>query len=66
MLLLFVPFRNEHELIGKNQTAEEAFNNYISYNNEMGENHKKLSKMLQAQKNVNKINEHRTSMEEEC
>ena len=67
LLLLFVPFRNEEELVENNESAENAFSKFIQSNSEIKEHHEKLSKLLQAQKKVCKINEHRDATEgEEC
>ena len=66
LLLLFVPFQNESDLLGKGVSAEEAFNHLISSTSCMGEHHKKLTKMLKAQTKVREINEHREATEEVC
>ena len=66
LLLLFVPFRNEGDLLGEHHSAEEAFNHFISSTSSMGAHHEKLSKMLKAQTRVRKINEHHEATEEVC
>ena len=66
LLLLFVPFRNEGNLLGLHCSAEQAFNHYISSSSRMGGHHEKLSKMLKAQNKVREINGHRAANEEIC
>ena len=66
LLLLFVPFRVESDLLGKHQTPEQAFNEYISSGPRMEGHHEKLQKILKAQATVRKINEHREVSEELC
>ena len=66
LLLLFVPFRNEGDLLGVHCSAEQAFNHYISSSSMMGGHHEKLSKVLKAQNKVREINEHRAATEEIC
>ena len=46
-------------------TTENAFNNFIAFNNDLGQHHKKLCKMLQAQIRVNKIYDHHSCEEEQ-
>ena len=58
-MLLFVPFTNEADLIGEGQTAEEAFNQFLSQYGTMEEHHESLQRMLQAQFMVVAINEAR-------
>jgi len=65
ILLLFIPFRNESDLVKTNQSVEDAFNLFIASNPDIKEHHEKLTKILQAQKRVTKINEHRKSTQEE-
>ena len=55
LLLLFVPFTNEADLIGEGQTAEEAINEFLSQYGTM--HHDSLQRMLQAQSKVVAINE---------
>jgi len=66
LLVLFVPFRKESDLVDGDQTAEDAFNVFISTSTDMKGHHEKLTKMLQAQSKVHRINEHRQATEEEC
>ena len=66
LLLLFVPFRNEGDLLGVHSSAELAFNHYISSSSSMGGHHEKLTKMLKAQSKIHEINEHRAATEEIC
>ena len=62
LLLLFVPFCTESNLIENGQTAEEAFNHFITTRGDMHEHHESLQKMLKAQSTVHKINEIRVKM----
>ena len=64
LLLLFVPFRNESDLIGAHGSAEQAFNSFLASSNDMKGHHEKLLKMLQAQTKVREINEHRETVED--
>ena len=66
LLLLFVPFRNEDDLLGVHHSAEQAFNHFLSSCSSMEGHHEKLSKMLKAQNKVRNINEHREATEEIC
>ena len=63
LLLLFVPFTNEADLIGQSQTAEQAFNRFLSEYGSMEEHHECLQRMLQAQSKVVAINEARKGEE---
>jgi len=65
ILLFFIPFRNKSDLVKTNQSVEDAFNLFIASNPDIQEQHEKLTKILQAQKKVTKINEHRESTQEE-
>ena len=58
LLLLFVPFTDESELVGDGQTAEEAFNDHFKHYSSM-EEHETLQKMLRVQSKVQRINEAR-------
>ena len=66
LLLLFVPFRNESNLLGIHHSAEQAFNHFISSSSSMGVHHEKFSKFLKAQTKIREINEHREATEEVC
>jgi len=55
LLLLFHPFRNESDLIAKDQTTEEAINQFIASNSDIQQHHEKLSKILQAQQKLMSI-----------
>ena len=59
ILLLFIPFRDEHRLLDENETAEEAFQRYLQQSNQLNIHHSKLQQMLTAQSAVKKINEAR-------
>ena len=63
LLLLFVPFTNEVDLIGEDQTAEEAFNQFLSEYDSMEDHHESLQRMLQAHSKVVAINEARKGEE---
>ena len=63
LLLLFVPFRNESDLIGEHGSAEQTFNSFLAPSNDMKGHHEKLLKMLQAQTKIHEINEHRETVE---
>jgi len=54
-----VPFWNESNLVENFNSAEEAFNHFITSSGDMHKHHKRLQKMLNAQSTVHKINEHR-------
>ena len=63
LLLLFVPFTDESQLVGDGQTAEEAFNESFRDYSSMEDHHESLQKMLQAQSKVRRINEARKEEE---
>ena len=56
LLLLFVPFRSEAELVKEGETAEQAFSRASSTNSGIHLHHEKLEQMLKAQENVKNIN----------
>ena len=56
LLLLFVPFRSEAELVKEGETAEQAFSRASSTNSGIHLHHEKLEQMLMAQENVKNIN----------
>lgn len=56
LLLLFVPFRDEADLIGKHRSAEQAFNEFLALNADMKCHHEKLLKMLESHNKVAEIN----------
>ena len=58
-----MPFRDECDLIESGQTAEEAFNHFITTRGEMSDHHGSLQRMLKAQSKVHKINENRAENE---
>ena len=58
-MVLFIPFRNEWDLMKEGITAEVAFNLHIGSNVNLSEHHKKLQELLKAQTAVKKINEAR-------
>ena len=59
LLLLFMPFTEESELLSEGQSAEDAFNDFFSKCASMEEHHESLQRMLQAQSKVKTINEAR-------
>ena len=59
LLVLFVPFRNESDLISEGHTPEMAFNSHVASNVAMKEYHNKLTKALQCQQKIQDINEAR-------
>ena len=63
LLLLFVPFTDESQLVGEGQTAEEAFNEHFKDYSSMEDHHESLQRMLQAQSKVRRINEARKEEE---
>ena len=63
LLLLFVPFTDESQLVSEGQTAEEAFNEHFKDHSSMEEHHESLQRMLQAQSKVKRINEARKDEE---
>ena len=64
LLLLFVPFRDESDLIGEHGSAEQAFNSFLASSSDMKGHPEKLLKMFQAQVKVREINEHSEAVEE--
>ena len=63
LLLLFVPFTDESQLVGEGQSAEEAFSKQFSKCTLMEHYHEGLQRMLRAQSKVKKINEARKEEE---
>ena len=59
LLLLFVPFRNEMDLVKEGEIAEDAFQRHLEHNNALNVHSDKLQKMLAARENVHRINEAR-------
>ena len=59
LLLLFVPFTDESQLVRDGQIAEEAFNEHFSSSSSMEHHHESLQKTLKAQSKVRRINEAR-------
>ena len=57
LLLLFVPFRNEMDLVKEGERAEDAFQQHLEHNNALNVHSDKLQKMLAARENVHRINE---------
>ena len=63
MILLFVPFTDESQLVDEGQPAEQAFNKHFSKCTMMDDYHEGLQRMLQAQSKVKQINEARKEEE---
>ena len=59
LILLFVPFRDESDLLLAGETAEEAFNRLLPTNDNCSAYHSRLQKILALQATVNKIDEAR-------
>ena len=64
LLLLFVPFRTEGNLIEDGENAESAFNRHMQNNDAMNTHSEKLQRMLKSKEHVQKINEARQAQEE--
>ena len=64
LLLLFVPFRNEDELMSEGETPEEAFERQVSTNTRLGSHHEQLQLILQAQGKTKQIDEARVQPDE--
>ena len=60
--LLFVPFREESNVIANGENAESAFNRHLSENDTMNTHSNKLQRMLKSQESVEK-NEARQAQE---
>ena len=61
LILLFVPFQDENDLLLSNETAEEAFNRLLPAHPNCSKYHETLQKMLKVHTKVKKINEARNS-----
>ena len=59
LILLFVPFRDESDLLLAGETAEEAFNRLLPTNDSCSAYHSRLQKILALQATVKKIDEAR-------
>ena len=64
LLLLFVPFHNEGELIEKGENAEDVFNRHMKQNSALNTHSEKLQRMLKAKENVENVNKARQAAEE--
>ena len=64
LLLLFVPFHNEEDLIEEGESAEDAFDRHMEQNDALNIHSEKLQRMLKANENVQKINEARQAKQE--
>ena len=65
LLLLFVPFTVESDLIEEGQTAEEAFDQFLETCESLKDHHESLQQMLEAQSKIKKIDEARKEQEGE-
>ena len=61
LILLFVPFTNEDDLIQDGETVEEAFNRHTASNDRCSEYHQKQTKILKAQSNLKDIKDARAA-----
>ena len=59
LILLFVPFRDESDLLLAGETAEEGFNRLLPTNDNCSAYHSRLQKILALQATVKKIDEAR-------
>ena len=59
LLLLFVPFTEESDLVGEGKTAEEAFSEFLEDCDSLKDHHESLQRMLQAQSKMKEIDEAR-------
>ncbi|CAI8020405.1 hypothetical protein GBAR_LOCUS12212 [Geodia barretti] len=66
LLFLFVPFRNEADLIEEGETAESAFERHLEENDALNTHSEKLQRMLMAREHVQKINEARRAQQEDA
>ena len=64
-LLLFVPFRNEAELIEEGENAERALNRHMANNSALNTHSEKPQKLLKATESVKNINDARQADEED-
>ena len=48
-MLLFIPFRDESNLIAEGETAEVVFNRLIGENVDLSEHHEKLQALIKVQ-----------------
>jgi len=65
LLLLFVPFTVESDLIKEGQTAEDAFNQFLETCKSLKDHHENLQRMLEAQSKIKRIDEARKEQEGE-
>ena len=65
LLLLFIPFRNEADLIEEGETAKSAFKRHLEQNDELNTYSEKLERMLIAREHVQQMNEARRAREED-
>ena len=61
LLLLFVPYRDENDLLKPNETPEQAFIRNYTDGSCLHKHHQRLQEMLQAQNMIKEINEARKS-----
>jgi hypothetical protein len=65
LLLPFVPFRNEANLIEEGESAESAFERHLEENDALNTHSEQLQRMLMARERVQKINEARRAQQED-
>ena len=63
LLLLFVPFTVESELLKEGETAEHAFNQFLETCDSLKDHHESLQRMLEAHSKVKRIDEARKNEE---
>ena len=64
-LLLFIPFGNEGDLVEDGESAEQAFKRHMKDNDVVSMHSEKLQRMLQANENVQKMNEARQAEQQQ-
>ena len=65
LLLLFIPFHNEGDLVEDEESAEQAFKRHMKDNDALSMHSEKLQRMLQANENVQKMNEVRQAEQQQ-
>ena len=57
LLLLFVPFSSEDDLVDEGETPEQSFHRHLSTNSRIKAHHERLQQLLKSQNKVKEINE---------
>ena len=65
LLLLFIPFRDEGDLLEEGESAEQAFKRHMKDDDALNVHSEKLQIMLQANENVQKMNEARQAEQQQ-